>query len=284
MGASNIFLNFFLVTIVGGTFTAYVSLLRDLISKRESALFSLRDLIKQVDDLYRATKQTKRMIRSRLKSVGERYEIEAAFFAARMDDLSNTQLKLEQVRNAVRTRSDLFDEERKKRIIKEIEYSEKYLNDVVEEFEKRFIQWDGDVCRIPASCKMLMDYLGERWMPAQIQEDFEKMEDAVTCEERYRAFESVVAKVKMTDPNWLRHKTVADECMLLAIREMRDVVIDLQKQLTSHAVITMVLLPLSTLASRRNRGASAGDDGSVASNELITDQVGSKPMEPTLSQ
>jgi hypothetical protein len=109
-----IFPNFLLITVIGGLFTYWLSVLRDSRSRRESALSSLRDLVKQVDDLYRSTKQIKRMIRSRLKETTEGYAIEAAFFATRMDDLGNIQLKLEQVRNAVRMRLDLFDGDRKK--------------------------------------------------------------------------------------------------------------------------------------------------------------------------
>jgi hypothetical protein len=221
-------LNFVLITVVGGIFTFWLSALRDSKSRHESALSALRDLIKQVDDLYRSTKQIKRMIRSRRKEITEGHEIEAAFFAARMDDLSNTQLKLEQVRNAVRTRLELFDGDRKKRILKEIEYSEKYLNDVVEEFEKRRISWDGSVCRISTSCKMLTDFLGDRWMLVEIEKEFEIMEEAATSSERFDAFQSIVDKTKKIDPDCLRHKTISDECMLLAMREMRDIIVERQ--------------------------------------------------------
>src|SRR5947209_14075784 len=117
--------------LLGRLFTFLLSGLRDYKLRKESEQAALRDLIKQVDELYRSTKQIKRMIRSR--SVGPvangvllwPRDIDAAFFAARMDDLSNTQLKLEQVRITVRTRSDLFDELHQARILKEIGYSEK---------------------------------------------------------------------------------------------------------------------------------------------------------------
>jgi hypothetical protein len=139
---------FALITVVGGLFTFVLSLLRDNISKNESALSALRDLIKQIDDLYRSTKQNRRMIRSRAKESSEGLEINAAFFAAQMDDLSSTQLKLEQARNTVRTRIDLFDEERKIRILREIGYADKYINGVVEEFKKRTVCWDDTICCI----------------------------------------------------------------------------------------------------------------------------------------
>ena len=173
-----IFLNFVLISVIGGLFTFWLSARRDAWSKRESALSALRDLIKDVDDLYRSTKQIKRMIRSRLQGIPEGREvregasIDAAFFAARMDELSNIQLKLEQVRNTVRIRLDLFEGERKERILKEIGYAEKYIHAVVADFALRRVIWDDSICRLSASCKMLMDYLGEGWRPPELTQEF----------------------------------------------------------------------------------------------------------------
>jgi hypothetical protein len=234
---AGILLNFLLMTVIGGFITFSVSALHDSRTSRESALSSLRDLIKQVDDLYRSTKQIKRMIRSRLKEITEGYAIDAAFFAAQMDNLSNTQLQLEQVRNAVRTRLDLFDGDRKKRILKEVEYSEKYLCDVVEEFEKQRVGWEDSGCRISTSCKMLIDFLGERWMPTEIEDEFQTMDDAPTSLERFNAFQSIVDKAKKIDPDYWRHKTISDTCMLLAIREMSDIIFERQPGLALQGLI-----------------------------------------------
>jgi hypothetical protein len=237
-------LNFLLITVVGGIFTFWLSALRDSKSRQEYTLSALRDLIKQVDDLYRSTKQIKRMIRSRLRVIAGGHEIEGAFFVSRMDELSNTQLKLEQVRNAVRTRVDVFDGDRKRRVLKEIEYAEKYLNDVVEEFENRRVCWEGSACRILPSCKMLTDFLGERWMPEEIRQEFAIMEDASTSMERFSAFQSIVAKMRAADSDCLRRKTISDECLLLALREMRDIILE-RKPGLSHRFLILV---------RRGRG------------------------------
>jgi hypothetical protein len=77
-------LQFFVVVVLGGLLSAHLSHLRDSKIRKESDLASLRDLIMQVDDLYRSSKQTKRMIRSRLKQSADVHEINAKFFAARM--------------------------------------------------------------------------------------------------------------------------------------------------------------------------------------------------------
>lgn len=230
-------LQFVLVVVFGGVFTFVLSALRDSKIRKESALASLRDLIMQVDDLYRSTKQAKRMIRSRLKQSAEGYEIDAEFFAARMEELSNTQLKLEQIRNAIRTRLDLFDGERKKRILTEIGYSECYLHDVVQEFETRKVSWSYACCRISCSCEMLVDFLGDSRTPEEVEDDLKIMRDASATVDRFGALESIVCKMKAIDSGCQRHKRVSDACMLLVIREMRDIVLERQGRLSAGRLV-----------------------------------------------
>ena len=78
-------LQFIFVVVFGGLLTARIARLRDNATRKDSELSSLRDLIKQVDELYRSTKQSKRMIRSRLRQIADGYEVDAVFFAARLD-------------------------------------------------------------------------------------------------------------------------------------------------------------------------------------------------------
>jgi len=256
-------LQFGLITVVGGLFTFVLSLLRDNISKNESSLSVLRDLIKQVDDLYRSTKQNKRMIRSRAKESSEGFEIKAAFFAAQMDDLSTTQLKLEQVCNIVRTRIDLFDEQRKTRILDEIGYAEKYINSVVEEFERRIVYRNDAICRITTSCKMLNDFLGVRWRPLEINKTVSQMGNAHTSTDRYKAFRSIADYEKskwvtdkgksITDNDETRlgcrrHRTISDKCMLLAIREMREIALERQRESTFLRMIRALRIRATGIA------------------------------------
>jgi len=213
-------LQFILVVILGGALTSVVSYLRDNKVRKDSELSSLRDLIMQVDDLYRSTKQAKRMIGSRLKLSDGGHEIDAVFFAAWMEELSNTQLKLEQIRNAIRTRLDLFDGERKRRILNEIGYSEDYLHEVVQEFETRKVAWADKCCCLSDSCEMLMDFLSESRMSEKLEAYLRIMRDDPSTVERYRAFERTIAF------GGKKHKRVSDACMLLVIREMRDIVLE----------------------------------------------------------
>jgi hypothetical protein len=231
-------LQFVLVVILGSALTFVMSELRDFKTRKESNLASLRDLIVRVDDLYRSTKQTKRMIRSRLEKIDDGYEIDAVFFAARMDELSNAQLKLEQIRNAIRTRIELFDGERKKRILKEIEYCETYLHEVVQEFEARQVSWSGACCGISKSCKMLMNFLGEIKLPEDVEDDFKIMRDAPASVDRFRALESIIRKTTKPKSDCERHKRISDGCMLLVIREMRDIVLERQGRLSPARLAT----------------------------------------------
>jgi hypothetical protein len=224
-------MKFVLVSILGAAFAAYLASLRDRTARKEAILSALREMNIKIDDLYRSTKQTKRMIRSRLESSPGRpsdsreYEINAKFFAERMDELSNTQLKLEQVRNAVRTRSDLFDEGQKQRILSEISYTEEYLHDVVEEFEKRKVEQNADMRRItPQSCKMLTDYLDARFRPDAVRQGLEMMDSGTTGIARYEAFTATVNKAREIEPEDWRRKSISDQSMLLAMREIRDAI------------------------------------------------------------
>ncbi|KRQ15345.1 hypothetical protein [Bradyrhizobium manausense] len=240
-----IILQFILVGLFGGLFTFVLSTLRDSKVRNESNLASLRDLIMQVDDLYRATKQTKRMIRARLEQRDDGYQIVAKFFAARMEELSNTQLKLEQIRNAIRTRRDLFDETRRKRILDEIEYSDDYLHQVVHEFETRKVTWCDAYCRISSSCKTLMDFFGESQQCEEIEADIKIMRDANATLDRFGAFKRIIGKTGNQ-----RHKRVSDACMLLVIREMRDIVLERQRRLIDRLMRGSIKSP--TAASSPN--------------------------------
>jgi hypothetical protein len=66
-GIGTVLLQFLLVTVVGGILTFLFQILRDRASRHEAVQAAKRELIKQVDELYRSSKQVKRMIRSRLR-------------------------------------------------------------------------------------------------------------------------------------------------------------------------------------------------------------------------
>src|SRR5271163_1636426 len=116
-GIGTILLQFFLVTIVGGFLTFLFQILRDRASKYESVRAAKRELIKEIDDLYRSSKQVKRMIRSRMREDSDQTFVKSGFFENQMEALSKVQLSLEQGRQIIRVRNDFFNNEKQNRIL-----------------------------------------------------------------------------------------------------------------------------------------------------------------------
>ena len=211
---------------------------RDRASKRETLQTAKRELIKQVDELYRSSKQIKRMIRSRGTEGNDAFVIKAEFFADRMDDLSQTQFSLETSRQIIRTRWDLFTPDRQKRILFAIGYAESYIHDVVEEFEKRCVHLCDDAYKITRECIMINDFIGPRSLPDSVSGDFEVMEDGETPEARYAALRRIVSLTRSglteIEINNRRYKSIFDECLRIALDEMR---VSLMKSRMSEIVV-----------------------------------------------
>jgi hypothetical protein len=74
-------------TVVGILLTFLFQWFRDRASRREILRATKREFIKQVDELYRSSKQIKRLIKSRSKLQDGDLLIEAKFFESRMDEL-----------------------------------------------------------------------------------------------------------------------------------------------------------------------------------------------------
>jgi hypothetical protein len=265
----------------GGALTALVSLLRDRAIRWDSKIAALREMNIKIDDLYRSNKQIKRLIRARVKIVLAEgadpeepvapnlepqvpdkehsqlqiLDIEASYLSDRLDELSNTQLKLEQVRNAIEMRADLFSDNRKDLIRGVLRYSEGYLRSVVEEFEKRCIGWNGDERRIiPKNCPALSDYLHTRWAPPSIKILIERMRAATSTSHRYEAFKELKNAADKVNP---RHKSISDECMLLAMREIRDAI-----NARESSLIDRLVAGLSKLLPEKKK-ALVEEDGST---------------------
>jgi hypothetical protein len=145
--------------------TAIITLVREHIVRKDAKLSTLREMNLRIDELYRSTKQIRRVIRARLippfDNVTSSYNIDAKFFCEQMDALSSAQLKVEQMRNEIGMRSDLFKEDIKKIIRKLLDYSKSYLRDDVEEYERDSVrpQQNSEVRVIDCkSCKSLADF------------------------------------------------------------------------------------------------------------------------------
>ena len=236
----------------GAILTFLWNLLKDEEGKRQAVLSGLRELASSLDDNYRSVKQIKRMIRSRQINTINGASITGSFLEDRMDALSAIQLRVEVVRNAIRNRTDMIGEVRRNRIKRYLNYSADYLHDVVEEFEKGTITRDGECYVIGPECQNLIDFLGPRWNPQSEQAEtmFKAFMDGdyrdekgslseesvgikLSFQERFEAFRSLL---KIDDVISLTRKTksISDECMLQAMRELR-----------SEVMLSKPLVPLS---------------------------------------
>jgi hypothetical protein len=212
--AGKIFIQFALVTVGGATITACFQFLKDQEASRQTALSAMRDLIRNVDEMYLSQKQIKRMIRShRIPKIfkvasktndnednNEGRKVDKVFLFERMDDLSEVQLALEQCSQMIRARNDLFARDRRDIIIDLISYSDEYLHDVVEDYEKTRFEVRGKICLFTSSCGNINDYLGPRRIFTSSISDVKeraKMElttmvKAKLTEERCKAFSIVL--------------------------------------------------------------------------------------------
>lgn len=233
-------INILLGTIIGGFFTFFLSALRDDEVTRQSRLAAIRDLIKLIDELYRATKQIKRTLRSRSNNNGENLEIDADFFVMRLDELSSIQLRIEQARNMVRMRPDLFVRERQFRILKQLEYSDKYLHYVVEEYEKQIVTKNLGKYVVSPHCQNLWDFLGPRRTTDEIDAAFKELENTSTSVERFAILESLSERIKNLDQDRRRRKAISDKFLLLAIREMRDAILESRPRFTFEKTINLL--------------------------------------------
>jgi hypothetical protein len=68
---------------------------------------------------------------------------------------------------------------------------------------------------------MLRDFFDESPLPEGVEADLMVMRDAPSTAELYCALKSIICKMGRQ-----RHKRVPDACMLLVIREMRDIVLE----------------------------------------------------------
>jgi len=224
--------HFVLVTVVGGIFTFWFQRIRDNAIRQDSQLQSIRDLIIEVDKLYRTSKQVKRMIRSRVRADPDSEyfgTVDQVFFEGRMDQLSEVQLELEHCGQVIRARIDLFQRPKTKRICNEIEYAESYFHDVIEEFEKQKVACKSGVYCLPKACTMLRDFVGPRQLPDDVRSDFKEMEKGASIEIRYAAWQRILEGLRngqISGEDNRRFKPIADECLLLALREMREAILE----------------------------------------------------------
>lgn len=241
-------LQFLFVTVGGAILTFLWNSLRDEEARRQGVLNTLRELAADIDEYYRAQKQIKRLIRAQLKVMGpEGCEIDASAFERRMEALSDVQLKIEMVRNAVRTIPEMIGRARINKIVTYLDYSADYLHDVVEEFEKRLVTRREGVCNIGLQCVYIHDFLGPRWKPAENGPDDAQRawiefrvgetlsSETTSFAARFASFKTLISHPSI-EISKRRVKSISDECMLQAMRELRQEIV-MNKPLVSLRVL-----------------------------------------------
>jgi hypothetical protein len=241
-----------ILTVAATIITAVLAHLRERASRRETRRTAIRDLLREVDGLYRSFKQIRRMLRSRECKTADGFRgLEPTFFRHSMQELSQVQLGLEQCRQLVRTMETLFATDRHSRLIVLLHYPDKYLRKVVQEFEyRKFGEAEGSYL-ITEKCIYFSDLLRRASYPVQIEEELRQLEvqsdegdgsqstesvaplpaisgrltpsqsQAPNAEDGYPVFLEFIQK-----SGEVRTRSVAAQCLRLCLRELREALQD----------------------------------------------------------
>lgn len=215
------FIQFFFIAFLGGAVSLIYQRIRETELRRETKQRCIRDLIKEIDELYRSSKHTKRTIRFQRKLSNGAILVGKHTFVEGMGKLSQIQLSLESCVQLIKTHETIFGDERSRRIIEEIKYAEGYFNKVVDEYEKGTVKLSYQHYQIDGSCPMLYDYIGPRTNPPGTESLFDAMnttESAENCSEIW----TKIRRQSEVDRQNCKFKAISDEGILLAIREMRE--------------------------------------------------------------
>lgn len=220
---TKIVLQFLFGTAAGIVITAYLQGRKDRRERREANARALRELIRQVDEVYRSSKQIKRALRARLKAHTDGWAVDGAFFEGRMDELSKVQLALEQLQQVIRTRTDLFKPVRRERIRGKVAYADEYFREVVRQFEERKVALDEGRYILDETGFWLWDYVGTSDPPEPLNTEFKSMESDAPEDAREKAWQRIV---EAHGEGERRYKRIAVRCLRSVLAEMRQMILD----------------------------------------------------------
>jgi hypothetical protein len=235
-------LQFSFVTMLGGALFVYLNIVKDeevnreLRNKDEEVSRELRnsdkgDLAKEIDKLYRSTKHIKRTLRSRSVKDGNVMYISEEFFEKNLDELDKIQIAIEQNREIIKVRIDLFDDAKRKRLVSALNYAARYLHDVFQDFEKNRVSFNDGRYIISDQSRNIQDFLSSKPLPNELPNDREipkeisyyltfMKNDDISNVEKWAAFDEIL-RIRKSSNDGKRYKAVAEECFSLAATELK---------------------------------------------------------------
>lgn len=179
-------LQFLLVTVTGGMFFLFFDLYkerrarndllaRETVSNRERLALLRLDFLNETDGLYRGSKHAKRLLRAYVNG-GDR-DVDRDAFERILAEIGDIQTGIENKRETVKARSDLFDSSTRNRLVQAFEYCATYLHDVYEDFESGRVKRTASGYGIDPACTMIRDFIGREELSGELKRLTDEIDD-----------------------------------------------------------------------------------------------------------
>jgi hypothetical protein len=221
---------------LGTTVSLVYQYLKDRADRRVRIRASILELTGKLDDILRSMKQIKRELRANSLTQSTldpaqddpaAYSIPANLFDDRLAQLSRIQLSVEEIRQTVRVRVDLFPQGRIDRLFDLLSYVDKYLGRIVDDYEHRRIGLAESMRVVNAQCPHMFDFLARRWRDPNVDPMFNRLNAAATGEAAFKVIAEIRAAARLHFPRLEdrgepRTKRISDACLRAALWEMRE--------------------------------------------------------------
>ena len=257
--ALKLLLQFFLITATGGILLFLLGLLRDRRADREKSakeqalkrdwqISELQKIDAELNRIYRLLKIAKRRLRSQALECGRDsdgklkgpFVFAKADFEHTMSDLLTAQINLECLRDDLRARTDLFEEERLELIRRRLRYAARFYHDVIEDFERGRVTREPERYVAGPQCENIFNFLSSQKlsprMPQAIRDclaDYSEcidIGDASTLAQHALMDEIEALRRRKDLAYGYRFRAIADDCFALASAEIRDRIRNFQDQ------------------------------------------------------
>jgi hypothetical protein len=249
-------LQFVLVTLGGGIVFLYLNIVKEEDEKRVADDALKRDLIKDLDKLYRETKHIRWTLKAYcIERPDTAIVVDRKLFEDKLDKLADVQISVEHAREQLEYSDHLFSSEECDKLSSAINYAARFLRGVYRDFQTHKTIIEDNLLVIPQTCANLYDFLSPFTIPDPINTEFTRMRNKKTnMEERWTAFDTVRKSGR-------RYKIVAEECFKLAASQIDSNLLTpkLRKPSSKRAGTKISLLVSRIVSSRRSRTVNASD-------------------------